>query len=108
MLLSHVTEQDGACAGNHQRGRPLLHFYIEVPFCLPEMVQLLLTYGENVNLISHGNPAIPSTRADLDLQIRTSIQQSQSLKPSQKSNIAKHTLFDKDLTRVKRVQYHRF
>jgi hypothetical protein len=26
------------------------------------------------------NPAIPSARADLDLQIRTNIQQSQSLK----------------------------
>jgi ankyrin repeat protein len=55
MLLNRVAEQDGACAGNHERGRPLLHVYLEEPFCRPEMVRALLAYGENVNLISYGN-----------------------------------------------------
>ncbi|KAJ6096147.1 hypothetical protein N7486_006893 [Penicillium sp. IBT 16267x] len=55
MLLSRVPEQNWACAEKYERGRPLLHFYLEEPFCYPEMVRVLLDGGENVNLISCGD-----------------------------------------------------
>lgn len=45
MLLSRVAEQNWACAEKYERDRPLLHFYLEEPFCYPKMVRVLLMVG---------------------------------------------------------------